>query len=71
MPGVPGVTAIETRGAVTVNAAEPLTAPEVALIVVCPLLTPVAKPAALMVAILVAVELQAAVEVMSFEVPSL
>lgn len=60
---VPGVMVIEvSTGAVTVNAAEPLMVPEVAVIVAVPWATPVAKPA-LTVATEVADDVQLAVAV--------
>ena len=50
--GFAGVTAIDcSAAAVTVNVVEPLTAPEVALIVLVPAATPVASPALVMVAL--------------------
>jgi hypothetical protein len=58
---VPGVTAIETNtAAVTVNAAEPVTVPEVAVIVVVPGVRLVASPPPFTVAIVVPDELQVA-----------
>ena len=59
--GLAGVTAIETKvGVDTVSAADPVTAPEVAVIVDVPAPTAVANPAALMVATLVSKEVQTA-----------
>ncbi len=59
--GLEGVTAIETSaGAVTVKTADPLTVPEVAVIVVVPAATEVASPAELIVAALVTEEVQMA-----------
>jgi hypothetical protein len=56
---VVGVTAIEVNtAAVTVNAADPLIVPEVAVIVAVPGVTLVASPTLLTVAIAVADELQ-------------
>ena len=50
--GFAGVTAIDCSvAAVTVNVVEPLTAPEVALIVLIPAPTPVANPALVTVAL--------------------
>ena len=52
-----GETAIETSaGAATVNAAEPLMVPEVAVIVAAPCAAPVARPAALMLAFALATQ---------------
>ena len=57
--GFTGVTAIETRaGGVMVKVADPVIAPEVALMVVGPVAMPVASPAVLIVATPVAVEAQ-------------
>ena len=68
--GLEGVTAIETRaGAVTVKTADPLTVPEVAVIVVMPAATELAKPAELMVAALIAEEVQVTELVMLAVVP--
>jgi hypothetical protein len=59
--GLEGVTVIETKvGVDTVSAADPATAPEVAVIVDVPAPTPVANPAELMVATLVSEEVQTA-----------
>jgi hypothetical protein len=55
--GFTGLTAIDTRAAVTVKPVEPLTDPEVACIVVLPVFTPVASPVAPIVAATVLVEL--------------
>jgi hypothetical protein len=64
MLAVAGVTAIESSaGAPTVNAAEPLMAPEVAVMVALPCATDEASPALLMVATDVADELQVTDEV--------
>lgn len=65
-----GVTAIETNvGAVTVRTVDPLTEPEVAVIVDVPTETAVAIPAELIVATLVAEEVQVTELVMSPVVP--
>jgi hypothetical protein len=69
---VAGVTEIEVNtAAVTVNVAEPLIVPEVAVIVVLPDATLVASPPLLTVAIEVAEEVQVAVEVRVCVVPLL
>ena len=50
--GFGGVTAIDCNtGAVTVKLVEPITAPNVALIVLAPTATPLARPPALIVAV--------------------
>jgi hypothetical protein len=68
---VPGATAIEVRtAAVTVNVAEPLIVPDVALMVAVPLATVVANPA-LTVATVVFEEVQVAVLVRFIVVPLL
>jgi hypothetical protein len=54
--GFVGVTAIDTNAFVTVSTVEPLIDPEVASIVVLPVLTPVARPALLTVATAVLLE---------------
>jgi hypothetical protein len=67
-----GVTAIEVKtAAVTVNVAEPLIVPEVAVIVAVPCATLVASPPLLTVAIDVAEEVQVAVVVRFCFVPLL
>ena len=67
-----GVTEIEVNtAAVTVNVAEPLIVPEVAVTVVLPNATLVASPPLLTVAIEVAEEVQVAVEVRVCVVPLL
>jgi hypothetical protein len=59
-----GVTAIDTRaGGPTVNVAEPLIVPEVAVMVVLPWATDEASPALLTLATVADEELQVAVEV--------
>jgi hypothetical protein len=69
---VGGVTEIEVNtAAVTVNVAEPLIVPEVAVTVVLPDATLVASPPLLTVAIEVAEEVQVAVEVRVCVVPLL
>jgi hypothetical protein len=69
---VGGVTEIEVNtAAVTVNVAEPLIVPEVAVTVVLPNATLVASPPLLTVAIEVAEEVQVAVEVRVCVVPLL
>jgi len=69
---VPGLTTIEANtAAVTVNVAEPVTVPEVAVIIVLPGLTLVASPPLLTVAIVVADEVQVAVLVRFCLVPLL
>jgi hypothetical protein len=69
---VAGVTEIEVNtAAVTVNVAEPLIVPEVAVIVVVPFATLVANPPALTVAIDFAEEVQVAVVVRLCVVPLL
>jgi hypothetical protein len=65
------LTVIELRATPTVRVVDPLMAPEVAVIVTCPPLTGVARPALLILAMLLEEELQATVELMSFDVPSL
>ena len=60
--GLAGVTAIDTNvGAVTVKPVEPLIGPEVAWIVVLPVVTPVARPPLVIVATAVFEELQVTV----------
>lgn len=67
-----GVTATELNvAAVTVNVAEPLIAPDVAVIVAEPTATAVAKPAVLTVATAVADDVHVAVLVMFCVVPLL
>ena len=67
-----GVTVIETSvGWATVNEVEPLTAPEVAVMVDDPAATPDARPEAEIVAVVALVELQTADAVKSFVLPSL
>ena len=67
-----GVTEIEvSTAAVTVNVAEPLIVPEVAVIVALPWATLVANPLLLTVAIVVAEEVQVAVLVRLCLVPLL
>ena len=57
--GFAGVTAIDTKvGGVTVRVVEPLIEPNVACIVVLPVLTLVARPAPVMVATAVLLEVQ-------------
>ncbi len=69
---VPGVTAIEAKtGAVTVNVAEPVIVPEVAVIVVAPGAALVASPPLLTVAVVTADEVQVAVLVRFCLVPLL
>jgi hypothetical protein len=69
---VAGVTAIEvSTAAVTVNVAEPLIVPDVAVMVVLPFAMLVASPPLLMVAIDLADELQVAVVVRVWVVPLL
>jgi cation transport ATPase len=69
---VAGVTEIEVNtAAVTVNVAEPLIVPEVAVIVAVPCATLVAKPLPLMVAIEVAEEVHVAVLVRVWVLPLL
>ena len=64
--GAGGVTLIETRAAaVTVKLVEPLIAPELAEIVVCPVEALLAKPVLLMVATLGLEDTQVATLVMS------
>ncbi len=66
-----GVMAIETRDAVvTVRTVEPVTDPEVALMVAVPVAMLVARPVLLTVAVEVASELHVAVEVRFCELPS-
>jgi hypothetical protein len=70
--GLPGVTAIDCNVAAdTINVVDPLTAPEVALIVEVPIPMPVAKPDAEIVATVAVAELHVAVLVRFFVVPSL
>ena len=67
-----GVTEIEvSTAAVTVNVAEPLMVPDLAVIVAVPCAMLVANPALLTVAIVVAEELQVAVLVSVWVVPLL
>jgi len=67
-----GVTAIEVNDAgFTVRVVEPVTLPEVAVIVVVPVATLVARPALLIAATLVADELQITVLVRFWVLPSL
>lgn len=67
-----GVTVIEAKvGWVTVNTVEPLTDPEVAVMVDDPAATPFARPDAEMVAVAVVADDQTAVAVKSFALPSL
>ena len=62
--GFAGVTAIDCSvAAVTVSTVEPLTAPNVALIVEVPTPAPVASPAPLIVAVVVVPEVQVTLEV--------
>jgi hypothetical protein len=69
---VAGVTEIEVKtAAVTVNVAEPLIVPEVAVMVVLPVATLVASPPLLTVAIEIAEEVQVEVEVSVCVVPLL
>ena len=69
--GLTGATAIDTKDAtVTGRFAEPLIAPDVAVIVLVPTDIPVAKPDAVIVATVVALEVQFTKEVTSFFVPS-
>jgi hypothetical protein len=69
---VVGVTAIEVKtAAVTVNVAEPLIVPDLAVTVVLPCATLVASPPLLMVAIDLAEEVQVAVVVRFCVVPLL
>lgn len=71
MEKLDGVMLIETRVAgVTVKRVEPLTGPDVAVIVVDPTATPVPSPDADIVAMLPAVEDHTAVAVMSLALPS-
>ena len=66
MDGFVGVTAIDiSAGAVTVSVVEPFTAPDAALIVLCPCATEVPRPIALIVVTLAAEELHVAVGVRS------
>jgi hypothetical protein len=69
MAFVPGVTAIDTRVAVTVKVAVPLTPPEVAVIVVDPVAFAVTNPVLEIVATEVLEEVQVAVLVRSLELP--
>jgi hypothetical protein len=71
MEGFAGVTAIDTRGAVTVRVVVPCTAPEPAVIVVLPMATPLASPPALIVATPGTEELHVAVLVRFSVLPSL
>jgi len=69
---VAGVTEIEVNAAaLTVNVAEPLMVPDLAVIVAVPCAMLVANPALLTVAIVVAEELQVAVLVSVWVVPLL
>lgn len=69
------LTAIELSATPTVRVVEPLIVPEVAVevavIVTCPPFTGVARPVPLMLAMPLEEELQATLELMSFDVPSL
>jgi hypothetical protein len=67
----PGVTAIDTNALATVRVVVPLTAPEVAVMVVDPGATAVTIPDTLMVATAVLDDNQLAVVVRFFDVPSL
>jgi hypothetical protein len=70
--GDAGVTAIEVNtAAVTVSVVEPLTVPDLAVMVADPCATPVAKPPLLMVAIAVVEEVQVALPVRFCVVPLL
>ena len=70
--GLAGVTAIETSaGGLTVRVVEPLTLPDVAVMVALPVATLIANPAAEMVATLVAEEVHVTELVMLEEVPLL
>ncbi len=67
-----GVTVIETKvGVITVSSVEPLTAPQVAVMVDDPPATPAPNPEADIIAMLPAVEPQVAAAVRSFVLPSL
>lgn len=71
MLAVAGVTEIDaSAAAVTVNAADPLMLPNVALIVAEPAFSPFANPVALIVALVVSEELQTTDDVTSWLVPS-
>jgi hypothetical protein len=71
MVGFAGVTAIETSvGAVTVKVADPLIAPDTALMLLVPTPTAVAIPPEVIVATLVVSELQVTVLVMFCVEPS-
>jgi len=66
-----GVMAIETNaGGPTVNVAEFVTVPEVAVMLAVPTAAPVANPLLETVAVAVAEELQVTLEVKSLELPS-
>ena len=65
------LTAIELNATPTVRVVEPLMVPELAVIVTCPPLTDVAKPVPLILAMPLEEELQATLELMSFDDPSL
>lgn len=71
--GFGGPTAIETRAGViiTVRGVEPLTLPEVAVMVVLPAATPVASPLVVIVALLVSEEVHVAELVRSCVLESL
>ncbi len=71
MDGLTGVTAIETNVAVTVKVADPLTVPEVAVIVVEPWAFAVTDPPLEMVATALLDELQVAELVRSWGPPEL
>ena len=68
---VPGVTAIDTSGLVTVNVVVPVTDPEEAEIVVVPIVSAVARPEVVMDATEVLDDSQFAEAVRSLELPSL
>jgi hypothetical protein len=65
-----GFTAIAVNGGGTVNSVDPLTLPEVALMVVVPNAMIVANPLALMVAVAGVDEFHVTIPVRSLEVPS-
>jgi len=65
------LTVIELSATPTVRVVDPLMVPEVAVIVTCPPLTGVARPVPLMLAMPLEEELQATLELMSLDVPSL
>ena len=67
-----GVTVIDAKvGCVTVNSVEPLTVPDVAVIVEDPAATPIANPDVDIVAVDAIADDQTAVAVKSFVLPSL